>query len=488
MSNRLKLPILVLSIAFLMVVSLPPLSADMKVKYRLNPSGLPDTDAMIYSGSMLATGPHRAIFIYADTGVSLKAHGLDSSGATGTVTTVFQTAPTSGYIADWAAVWTGTQGLLFVVKIDNIEQPGKHTVSVSTFDNTGEPKGRTRQLFATFRPQGGARITVGWNGTEALAAFTAAVDSPYYAPDNTPKAKAWAFTLDAAGKKRSAVQELSLAYAGDHTLDAILGTPVWNGSRWLIPAWGSAYHVEWVPSKPSGNHYVEKSRNLAIFSLTGGAKSVIRAEVMEHLSSDPTVPEIRSAIIIPDPRVAAKGKTLKLPMIVQTADYSPIAENIEWFHSSWRLQYIGKHGAPAGAMRALTLPAWKHRLLPQAGWFSTGQIDELTPAVLAADGSVYLAHSRSLTRFRWVYDGGGSVTGREYRFDSQLDLYRFDAKAGTLAAVGEYRPKTDRQYLESLLQPLDAGVAILNRAVTWGADTTGALDFSLNSYFTALQP
>ena len=181
---------------------------------------------------------------------------------------------------------------------------------------------------------------------------------------------------------------------------------------------------------------------------------------LRSLESDETSewPTYRNAYIVPEAAPAAAAKQ-QWRLLAQHISYLPGEQRLlRAYDSEVFLVPVGAIGQRAGENIPLEPPVWNNVLEPDSGRLVSNHIDGFSEAVANGDGTVTLAHTRSITRFWW--SDRGSSTRRNYDYDNLLALYRLDPATGAIEQLSSAVPKPDGRFAEQQLQSL-GGVAVI---------------------------
>lgn len=464
----------------LFITCIPILTPEARAeKYRLIPSGLPDPQGFAYSGSLLATGPNSGLFVYKHTGVELGAWALDEAGAKGKMRTLFSQDPRFGTIKDYSLVWAGDHGVLFVLILDTIAD--RVTLYRTTFSADGTPQG-TRRLFSTTHDGSEGSVTATRQGNRIGVVFTART-IPFMsdAGVDTHLSRAWFVSTSLTGSVLDTIREFDIDSADGLSHDVRFSKPAWNGKRWIVP--GVAVVFNPLPAGSPYGYWIPAGVRLMVFAIEPGDKPHILRRIIQD-GTDPTLTELVSDVraiplFVPDEQPAVRGRKIDLLFRTVAYDTDP-SEQLESATYRWKVLTIGATGALARKPVELVLPVWKHRLGLDPGRTTNSHSETMADPVLSADGTIMLAHTRSLAR--------RSLTAeKRYLYDAQLNVYRYDSVKRVIAGVvAEKRAPSGHGFLSTLAQPFGTGILTLNRALHQADDGSGSYVPVVRSYISLL--
>ena len=428
-------------------------SANAEQKYPIKRVKFADFNPYAWQGDWVATTGGSSLMFFFKTGVTLETRTLDARGKVGEPVE-FYTAKSG--IADCQALWTGKTGVLLVLTHDNITD--KTVLTSVRFDEAGKKIGSAKKVFEHVGHSDDTKLMATVGG-EHIAYVVSIYQIPFN-PNGIELTQSYIGVTDLNGKYLGPASRIKLP-AGDLHHYFQPGKPHWTGNRWLVPATSTRFKIEYVEGHYSDYFYVPQGNNLYLLSGKGLSTRSPKLK-LRSLESDETSdwPTYRNAYILPEAVVAPTAKQ-QWRLLAQHISYLPGEQRLlRAYDSEVFLVPLGAIGQRTGDNIALEPPVWTNVLEPESDKLVSWHIDSFSEALANGDGSVTLAHMRSITRFWW--SDRGTATRRNYDYDNMLALYKLDPVTGAIEQLSSNVPKPDGRFAEQQLESLGGEFVILS--------------------------
>ena len=448
---QIRLVPALLMVLFALAIFAPAAHAEQK--YPLKQVKMDEFNPYAWRGDWVATGSGSGLLFLFKTGISIETRTLDARGRVGEPVDLY-TADKG--IVDCYPLWTGKTGVLLILTYDNIAE--RTVLARVRFDEAGNKIGAARKVFEHTGHIDDASLVAAAGG-DRIAYVVSLFQFPYN-PNDIALTQAFIGETDLRGKRTAPACQIALP-AGDlhHYLQP--GTPHWTGARWLVPATSTRFKIEYVVGHFSDYFYVSKGNNLFVLSARGLSTRSPRL-TLRSLASDDTGdwPTYRNALFLPVSTTAPPAKK-QWRLLAQHISYLPAAERLlKAYDSELFLVPVGATGRRVDKDISLEPPEWDNVLVPDGDKLVSKHIDSLSTALANGDGSVTLAHTRSITRFWW--SGEGNSTRRNYDYDNLLALYKLDPATGAIGQLSTKVPRPDGRFAEQQLEGFGDEAVILS--------------------------